>query len=249
IAVGESVEVAVLDAGESSSGVECSYRYGGGVWKSIEATVDQSEGVFTRYKCELPELTEPVDFYFTRDRMDSETGTISITYPPLVNSLSGVVVPPAYTGLPEYELSRVPSFFSVPEMSQMRLEGQCSEDLQNVKVVASDNLNRAVSFDGQKFTANWKIENQFTYGFELTDSSGAVSEESMPWQVAVIPDQKPSISLMTLPNDGILPVDNLVLVEINAIDDYGIAGLYLQLSTGENKWENVQQLSNDSLVV
>ncbi len=249
IAVGESVEVAVLDAGESSSGVECKYRYGGGVWKSIEATFDQSEGVFTRYKCKLPELTEPVEFYFTRDRMNSQTGAVSIAYPPLVNSLSGVVVPPAYPGLPEYELLRMPSFFSVPEMSEMRLTGQSSEDLQDVKVVTSDNLSRAVSFDGQVFTANWKIENQFTYGFELTDSSGTVSEESMPWQVAVIPDQKPSVSLMTLPNDGILPVDNQVLVEINAVDDYGIAGLYLQLSTGDNKWENVQQVRKDSLVI
>lgn len=249
IAVGESVEVAVLDAGDSSSGVECKYRYGGGVWKSIDATFDHSEGIFTRYKCELPELTEPVDFYFTRDRMNSQIGTVSITYPPLVNSLSGLITPPEYTGLPEYELSRVPSFFSVPEMSQMQLTGQSSEMLQDVKVIASDNRHRAVNFTGPIFTANWKIENQFTYGFELTDNSGTVSEESMPWQVAVIPDQKPSVSLMTLPNDGILPVDNLVLVEINATDDYGIAGLYLQLSTGENKWENVQRVKKDSLVV
>ncbi|MBT7311651.1 hypothetical protein HN843_07795, partial [bacterium] len=63
VSAGQSVEVSVLDAGVSKGKVECKYRYGGGVWKSVVAIEEYYEGIFTKYKSELPELNEPVEYY------------------------------------------------------------------------------------------------------------------------------------------------------------------------------------------
>ncbi|MCX6878675.1 MAG: hypothetical protein NTW21_33415 [Verrucomicrobia bacterium] len=157
---------------------------------------------------------------------------VTVRFPPAVTTMRFVVVPPAYTKLPETELS--PTALKLLEGSTLRIEGTASKDLRAGQVVIQGRDNplelTVGAADRKHFMAAIPVPGSGwrSLAVHLIGSAGDGSVGDPEYPVELLRDRTPTVTI-TQPKDETVTViaNDSVPIEFEANDDFELTSATL----------------------
>ena len=233
---GSPLVLDAVDFGTPRGPVVCRVRGAFGPWEDIVAQeIDtHASGPFRRFRAEIPAVDEPVHCRFVRDGILTPEFRVDVYHPPRMTGMSAVLRPPAYTGLPDERLPRLPSVLEAPAGSGLDLAGRVNHPLRRAGFTnaAGDTLDLACR--GDSVRGRLPIEVSDTWTPVLVDGRGLCNEAPVTMRIHAIADRDPSVELLRRDHGGLFPPDGVIRLDARAVDDYGISGLRLQLAVSED---------------
>jgi len=158
---------------------------------------------------------------------------VEVVQPPRITAARAVVTPPDYTGRPAFE---TPGDVQAIAGSTVRFEARVSKPLAEAVMHADFAAREAVQLadDGLRLIVPgdpardpWRLDEAGEFWFALEDREGARAETARRFQVQVVPDEPPSVSLES-PAPGIgFTVNAVVPVRALVRDDLAIRRVVL----------------------
>ena len=160
--------------------------------------------------------------------MVTEVGQVSVIHHPLVTGLSARVIPPAYTRLPPRDLARLPAWFEVPAGSMVAADrdGEPSRR-QRAWLVTAGKDTLALEVDSVRISGDLRVDRVDSLHREPGRRFRPAQPVPLQYEVAAAEDAVPAVRLERPDDDGILPLSGEVTLEVEAADDFGLAGLDL----------------------
>ncbi len=226
--VGDTVMVAALDvAAFADEPTVCEVRLGTGPWQPVIARRDRAAetGLGRRGQATLPDVREDFAWRFRRGDLVAPERRLVVRDHPLLTSLSIRIVPPAYTGLATRELPHLPARLEVPAGSVVTLAGRTNHPVETARLIdaAGDTLDLAV--EGDHLTVTLPVPGSRAFAIVLDDPWGLTNAAPLHYELMAALDQAPSVSLTRRDNDGLLPLDGALTLQLDGDDDYGIGSL------------------------
>ncbi len=243
VIAGQEIELAALDFAalgfsEGWDRAVGEIRIGSGGWQRLETRTepvyDAEAGLpvpYRKWATVVPEVREDFTWRFRRGSMATEVGQVSVIHHPLMTGLSARVIPPAYTRLPSRDMARLPAWFEVPAGSVLELSGTVNHVAARAWLVtaAKDTLN--LNVDSLGISGSLRIDESTIFSVNLEDDFGLHNLTPLQYEVAAAEDAIPAVRLERAHDDGILPLSGEVTLEVEAADDFGLAGLELLVRT------------------
>lgn len=149
--------------------------------------------------------------------------------PLFVSDLRVEVVYPPHTGLqPEEYRGTVPAL-RLPVGTRLAVDGRASRPLSEAVLVDSAG-ERVFSprVDGARFEGDWRPSRNGRFAWSFLDADGApAAVQPEPWDIVLVPDSAPSVSIPIPGRDTILPLNLQQPLILEAHDDYGLRRLEL----------------------
>lgn len=152
-------------------------------------------------------------------------GRVDVAAPPAVKTIRFKVEPPAYAGLPSFDVDR--GSFSAPEGCKLMLEMAPSRECTTCRLVLPD-AKVDLKLDGGVYRHAFTPKNSFAYHFELTDREGLENSLPAEYQVELLPDRPPDV-LVTKPElDRMVAPMSLIPMEFKANDTLGLREAFVE---------------------
>jgi hypothetical protein len=247
VVAGQDLALAAVDFTTGEGPARCEVRMGQGMWRPLETRAvpvarpaPHLPPPHRRWEAQLPDVQEDVVWRFRRGQVVSEPRRVAVRHHPLLTSLAARVVPPAYTGLSAREVARVPSPLEVPEGAMLELQGRVNHSLLRAELVLSTGDTLALDPQdqlGRDLAVSLIIDEALEFHPVLVDSFGLVNQSPLVTQVVPFPDREPVVRLSRTGDDGMLPLDGEVNLQVEALDDYGLTLLSLEtrISAGQSE--------------
>ncbi len=240
VIAGASIAVAALDLQGGLEPVVCEVRAGSGLWRQVPARLVAHPGAdvvlgapFERWETVLADVQDDLAYRFRRAERQSVERTVAVWRPPLLARLAARIDPPAYTGLPQQMLDRLPAYVEVPLGSRLHLEGQSSQPLLAATVVTEPADTLLLTVDAGSLAGAMTLDEARRFRIHLRDTRGLAGRSELVYEVAVIPDRVPLVRLQRPDDDGHLPLTAPLVLVAAADDDYGLVGMDLLLRRGD----------------
>ncbi len=240
VVAGQDLELAVADFTSQEGPAVCEVRTGQGLWRPLEARSEPGPrprallpAPYRRWVAVVPEVREDFTWRFRRGTVISPERSVVVRHHPLLTELRGQVVPPDYTGLAPRRLNRLPARLEVPAGSRLELRGRTNHpvSMAGLAVAGGDTLPLAVA--GRRLSIDLPVAREMSFVPVLQDSFGLQNLAPLETQVIPFPDRPPVAQLGRTGDDGRLPLDGVVMLQIEALDDYGLTELALECRLGD----------------
>ena len=166
-------------------------------------------------------LTDAIDYQVRTPSLQSEWYRIDTYQPPVIESVSIDVEPPAYTGA-EATHRDVFSDLLVEEGSRVRFELEFEPDLSVY-----------LKWNGEEIPVDGEVvvfpREDGTYQFTMSNQEGRKNVTEV-YQIETIPDEVPVVEIVFPEGDTKATASDAVAVELYSGDDYGITRVELHLS-------------------
>jgi len=170
------------------------------------------------------------DFSFAVEAGDDQTAPwdVRVVPPPALTNLTVRLVPPEYTGLPPQSLAPGNTQARTVYGSKVELEGGANKPLASAVLrvgeapspspatVAQDGLAVAARFDATASAPFW---------FELKDTEGFRNRELVRYDLRVVPDEAPRVTIEEPTTDRDVPARAVVPIRVAVEDDHGIRSI------------------------
>jgi hypothetical protein len=236
VIAGLDIELAALDFAGGSGPAVCEIRIGSGMWQRMDT---RGERVFVaepglpspyrKWASVVPEVREDFDWRFRRGEMVTDIGQVKVRHHPLVTGLSALVTPPAYTRLPARRMARLPAWFEVPAGSSVRLSGTVNHSVDQAMIVTTAGDTLWLEEDSLGISGTLRVAEATIFTIHLEDAFGLRNLSPLQYEVAAALDVAPAVRLERVDDNGILPISGEVTLEVEAADDFGLAGLDLRI--------------------
>jgi hypothetical protein len=178
---------------------------------------------------QVANVREDFSWRFRRGSLVSPEQRVTVRHHPLLTNLGVTIQPPEYTGLGEQSLDRLPTWLEVPVGSGLVLQGTTNHPLNVADLEISGQAARSLTISGSEVEGALRVEDSLTFQLALQDSFGLTNLSPLVYEVRAIPDEKPLVQLVRPGDDGLLPLDGILPLGLDATDDYGLTRLELQL--------------------
>ncbi len=236
VVAGEEVRLSVRDFGGGTDLAVCEIRVGQGLWQPLEArseTVPRDQAFlpppFKLWMSQVDNVREDFSWRFRRGSRVSPEQRVTVRHHPLLTNLGVTIQPPEYTGLDEQSLDRLPTWLEVPTGAVLVLQGTANHPLSEADLVISGQEPQALAISGSRVEGALRVEDSLTFQLALQDSFGLTNLSPLVYELRAIPDEKPLVQLVRPGDDGLLPLDGILPLGLDATDDYGLTRLELQL--------------------
>ncbi len=230
---GESQEIITSLRDNSESDVMLHYKIGAGEWQkeSMRKGVGQPN-----YLYQFVNVQEPVKYFIVHDEVQSETFDITLYEFPAVAQIDLVYTYPSYTGIPRRTeqntgdirgLKGATVDFSIATTGAVETAEMVFESGRRVSLVEAG---------GGQYQTKINLASNDYYHIELIDQAGKANKFPTEYQVEVLEDQAPVVTLTDPQRDVRVNAIDEVLIAAKATDDYGIKELRLHISVnGEDE--------------
>jgi hypothetical protein len=240
VPAGGEVTVAVLDLAGGAGPLVGEVRAGSGYWQRQPARqvpvpgADAVRGApYERWEITLSGVTEDLNYRFRRGDRISPAGALTVVHPPLLLSLAARIQPPAYTGLPDQDLPRLPAYIEAPQGSRLALVGQASTVLTAAALVTAAGDTLALTARADSLLGTITLEAPLRFWPTLRDERGLAGRGELIYEIGVVPDRPPVARLLRPQDDGSLPLSAPLELRAIAEDDYGLTGMDLLVRRGD----------------
>jgi len=240
VIAGSNLAVAALDLVGGTEPVVCEVRAGTGLWRPLAARPVPQPGAdpllgspYRRWEAILEDLREDFVYRFRGGARVSAEQAVAVWHPPLIVDLAARVTPPAYTGLPAQEVSRLPAYLEAPAGSRLALRGRASRPLRAASAVMVDADTVALTVGADTLGGEFRLDAPRSFRLLIADERGLAGRSELVYETVVIPDRVPVARLVRPEDDGRLPLSAPVFLQAAAEDDYGLAGVDLLLRRGD----------------
>ncbi|MBM2817141.1 MAG: hypothetical protein HW421_3903 [Ignavibacteria bacterium] len=204
-----------------------------------------SDNVF-RYS--IPVIKHSLIFYaqsyWLSSAITTETGKILVIDKPLVRSLSGRIIYPAYTGLAPKDFNEQTGDISALTGSTAELRLLSNKDLKNAQIIiekissgtTSDTQKIKMNCDGRKAFGTFKVAYSGTYFIRISDKENQENVEPIRYGIIALTDAYPSISLLSPGGDAEVSENAVLPIRAAISDDYGFSSLKLYYRLAESRY-------------
>ena len=188
---------------------------------------------------QLPGLRSSVAYYAASPWFDedvaSDTGKITVIDLPLVRTLNGRVIPPAYTQLPPILINEQQADVTALKGSIVDLQVVSNKGLTKAQVIveryqdSSTVDSTVVSMEVSKgvATGRFTVAANGTYHIRLTDEDGRTNAQPVKYGIVSLTDGFPTIAMMDPTKDVDVDQEAKLPITLAIADDYGFKSLRL----------------------
>ena len=193
----------------------------------------------TTVRHQLPGLNSSVTYYaeapWNEDGVLSDTGRIIVIDRPLIRTLSGRVIPPAYTRLAPTPLTERQADVTALMGSTVDLSITASKDLESAMIVIERRLDSVtvdstivpMQVQGAVATGRFSVAGNGTYHMRLHDRDGQQNAEPVQYGIVALTDAYPTITLKDPSRDVDVDISAKLPLTAAMSDDYGFTKLTL----------------------
>ncbi len=204
-------------------------------YASFPITLDTSATV----RHQLPGLASTVTYYaeapWNEDGVRSDTGRITVIDRPLIRTLSGRVIPPAYTRLAPTPLTERQADVTALMGSTVDLSVAASKTLTTASVIIERRVDSAtvdstivpMDVQGAVAAGRFTVTGNGTYHIRLSDSDGQENAEPVRYGIVALRDGYPSIVMKDPSRDVDVDISAKLPLTVAVSDDYGFTKLTL----------------------
>jgi len=222
---GSSAEILASISGKGdSAGIH--YQQEGQSWREQPMQpVQEGNGDF---RFELTSVNAPVIYYVSSQGSASLLATVRPIDPPRIEKFVYHVTPPAYTRLKSWSAETPEGHLEAPTGSQIGMTIAVNNDLAGAEIRFSSEDIRAMSGDGlRSASCSLKLDAPVSFLVRLSDRFGFTTEDLGPYHLTPTVDQPPQIFIHHPPLVSDLANSARVVVDWEALDDYGISRVEL----------------------
>jgi hypothetical protein len=172
---------------------------------------------------------------------------VEVVEPPVVESVSLRLIPPAYTGWPTVAS---PRHIRALVGTQIEAVGRASRPLRSAVLQRSGATEAPARLDdtGRTFRVAWPVEKSGAYGFTLTDRDGLQSSSKDDrWEIDAIADAPPTVNIEEPAATLFVTSQAVVPLRIAAKDDLALSRIALQFRRADGQPEETAPLWNAPL--
>ncbi len=184
------------------------------------------------YYAECSELSKPIQ---------SEKHRLVIIDRPRVASFQVSIEPPRYSRLSAQVLEANFGDASALKGSHISITMKASKPLRNATLIANDTLAIPMRVQNDSAFFELMLKEEFTYRFDLLDTSGVLSEKGAEYRLRVMHDEPPQIRFVQpaqkqvdLPETLRLPLAMLIR------DDFGFSSLGLHYRVSKSNFKQLE---------
>jgi len=184
---------------------------------------------------ELPPLPHDSNYFVTAGDAQSEMFAVHVLTSPGLNELRARVQYPAYLKWDDKSLTVTDNRLELPVGSEVTLSLVASEPLQDATLALSSGppLPTTATIEPSVRTAKLTIKKDSTISFTLRSRQGVEQAIAQPLVIKSIPDRAPLVRLLAPAEDLRLGPTDVLTTAGQAMDDYGIAQLFLQVKVND----------------
>jgi len=203
---------------------------GTGQIRSLAATADSTDSSVVR--ATLASLRRSFVVSARSGRTTSDTSRVLVIHRPRIAHLAITVSPPAYTGLAATKLPSGVGDISALPGSIVSLRLEASRSLARASMTVQDTKRnvrtRDLTVSGERASGSFRVRSDGEWWISLVASDGTSGEEPLKWNVRLIEDGDPSVTLLLPEPDALIPENLTVPLAVDATDDYGISRMGLR---------------------
>lgn len=168
---------------------------------------------------------------------------VEVVDPPAVESLAIELLPPSYTGWPK---EKATGHIRALTGTRVNMTGRATKPLSSVILCLEDarEFPGQVTGDGHGFTiagqpdAELILEKSGAYWFKLTDREKLTGGSDARWEIRVVPDNAPTVSIEQPTGTVFVTPDAMVPLRVMAKDDLAIARVELEISRSDKEGQS-----------
>jgi hypothetical protein len=227
VLVGQPLILTVMTSGQAPSTVHLRTWQGGR--EREEKMVASDQGTFRHT---FSNLREPVKFQAVAGSAASQVGEVDAVEAPAVGNFRLRYQYPDYTGLPP-NVKEGTGHIETLAGSEVRIEMAANKPIAWGQLVFDDNtqLPLLVRQDGL-LQATAIITKAGGYRVQVQDELGFTNQEQLSYRIDVIPDEVPQIDLVAPEPDLEIEEGQVISLEYEARDDFGVRELALVYRAG-----------------
>lgn len=237
IVKGEAVTVRVRVEGNRPQSVDLFTRQE--KQRDFEKLVLEEFGDEFRYK--IRNVKSAVQYYASADEIHSDTYTISVTDRPHVRHLHVSVTSPVYSGLPVRHLEDNVGDVTALRGSQVRVHVSTNKMVARAALVLGDRSELPLIAGEDGRSARFVLSEDGSYHVFLVDDEGLQNVDPIEYQLNVIPDEYPTVSI-PVPGHDVDVTDKMKLnMLVKVRDDFGISQVRLAYRLSHSRYETPWQ--------
>ncbi len=216
-----SLAVAVAPGERMPSTAKVTFRYPDGE-TATEALRSTEDGTF---RGRLETVTVP--FSFTVEAGDDVTPpwSVAVVPPPTLEKTSVTVIAPAYTALASQTLAPGNTQIRAVEGTKIEFQARPNKHIASAVLRRGDAVAKEpvqVIDGGLGLTTAFTVKESQPFWLELKDTEGFASQEVVRFDVRVIKDEAPRVTVEDPSHDRDVPLEATVPLQFAIDDDYGI---------------------------
>lgn len=209
-------------------------------YETIPLTLDSGN----IYKFELLSVKNSIKFFaeanWITEKVLSDIGEIVVIEHPLVESIAGKIIPPAYTNTPPTSFTEQNADINALIGSQILLNVTTNKKVQNAHIILIqesftdssithqlDTVIYKMNVEGNKASGNFSARFSGTYYIMLQDYDGLNNENPLKYKIVVSKDNYPDIKLLEPQTDVTVSENAILPMMVFISDDYGFSSLKL----------------------
>ena len=213
----------------------------GGSWKKLEM-FNEGEGNFSGI---IYGVEDSFSYRVITPDVSSEEFQVKVYLEPEIKDFKITVVPETYMKRPPYTVEEIKDVV-VPESATVTIEMTTNKECK--AVISADK--EQIPFGGEfseKHSYSFKAEKTHNYSINIEDQKGNTAV-SRPFKISIVQDIPPHIEVTKPGKDVKKYKTDIVQLEINALDDFGLDKVTLHIdSTTDNEGKFIN--NSKSLVV
>ncbi len=242
VVAGEAVTVEAHDFGGGDEGAVCQILVGAGSWQDVpvreipvRGSMSGVPGPYRSFQAEIEGMQENFRWRFKRGARISTVQSIQVLHHPLLRSLAGRVVPPAYTRAQPQDFEILPALCEVPLGGRLRLTGLSNGPLAGAMIALAGGDTIPMTIDSLTVRGELDVTGETSFQVLLVDDHGLRNQDPLTYRISPLPDDKPAVRLTRPEDDGILPLGGGIRLVIEAVDDFGLRDLRLMLRPADGR--------------
>jgi hypothetical protein len=227
VALGDTVDINVVASGAAEDHA-CQLTV---AWNDAAAETMEMEPAGSGYSRHLEAVTRGFSYQVTCGDAESPTYHVHLSTPPHVERIRMHIVPPGYARLPARDVDSGDA--TVFAGSRVTIQGELTGDPVSSATLASDAGDHAAVLrpgPPQRLSCQLLATSDLSWRWRLVAANGHVASSSQLWQLQVVPDQPP---VVTLDAPGVsaevVSPEQVVALAIDAHDDLALRQLELQV--------------------
>lgn len=183
-----------------------------------------SVGVF---KTVLQGVRGTTEYFVQLEDVQSEIYRLNVTDRPVLKSVQVRLDYPAYTKLPPRVQDEFVGDVTALAGTRISIRGAASKPLTQGRIAFDDEKSVPLALRGEQFEASFLLKAETTYQIEVQDAEGLANLDPIKYQLKVIPDEPPSVTILQPGrNIDLAGATELPLI-IQIKDDFGFSRLRL----------------------
>jgi hypothetical protein len=184
-------------------------------------------------------LRASVEYFAQTSNSKSDVFKLSLLDRPLLRSLHIRLEYPAYTHLPPKEQDEFVGDVVALAGTRVTISGSSSKQLKEATIDYGHSMQQAV-VHGEHFRSSISIKQNGSYAILLTDAQGLKSIEPVRYQLRVLADEQPVVSILEPGRNLDVAGNETLSLLLQAKDDFGFSKLQLGYRLVKSRYEQVQ---------